>query len=166
MIIEIGEVLRSDICRRLETSPQMRAGRSRLPCGNDCGETLYQVSAAARMPGEEKVASIVVEKLVRPRLYQDALPLKAAGCTLDGVLRQAVCVKASAGARRIHGKRSSEFGGNMNGKELFLILAKAVGWDLSTPNEDDCNEFIQELIRRCREDGMTEEEIEKWLREI
>lgn len=55
----------------------------------------------------------------------------------------------------------------LNGMDLFLALARASGLSSSTSQpEDDLDEFTKVLIRGCREDGMSEEDIEKWLKEI
>ena len=54
----------------------------------------------------------------------------------------------------------------LNGKDLFVILAREAGFNLADPSEDECDEFIAALIQGCRDDGMSEEEIQKWLKEI
>ncbi len=75
----------------------------------------------------------------------------------------------------------------LTGWDLFLILARECGYDLSSPDSRDWDEIIEdmgesgkvtpeenealdpfsaELVRRCREDGMSEEEIKKWLKEL
>lgn len=33
-------------------------------------------------------------------------------------------------------------------------------------NKRHTDEFTEELVRRCREDGMSEEEIQKWIKQL
>jgi len=55
----------------------------------------------------------------------------------------------------------------LNGVDLFLAIARSCGFSSSTSQpEDDLDKFTKALIRNCREDGMGDEEIEKWLKQL